>query len=727
MHVVIAEDSPTQAELLKFTLENLGFVVHCGDNGQIALDLARRIRPGLIISDVVMPEMDGYELVRNIRNDPDLGSIPVILLTSLSELEDILKGLEIGADSYIMKPFNEQYLHSRIKQVLENRMLIASQREDEVIEFCHGDQQFRIRSGASIILNLLFSTYESALYRNMELEAREKELMELNEVLRKKVEHRKSELNHKLQQITEAQENLKSSEEKFRELVDHALAGIFIWSEDGRMVLGNKSYRAIGGFSPEEDISAREVQALFSNREDHEKLMGILRKEGSVSEFETVILDRSGEEHRVLISAGADGPLISGMMLDISERKQAEERLKAYEKELIRAREKAESSEKLKTAFLANMSNEILNPLNALVGFTELMGKEKTPASKLKNFADKINQSGNLLINIIENIIDIARVETGELQIRKSACNINKLVLDLYSTHEAKLIEEKKTGVEIILKREIKEAEFSMMTEPFRLKRILMNLLGNAIKYTESGIIEFGYALHEDEEPCRQTQIQFYVKDTGKGIPQQKLQLLFDRFRYTDTSYIKLSEGAGLGLPLTKAYVELLGGKIWCKSEQGKGSEFYFTLPFEDAAGVERQSRPAEPFKPPGHKKQLNILIAEDMESNYILLEALLKGSGSTLIWAKNGKEAVDHFKRHRDIDLILMDLRMPVMSGYEAVEEIRKLDRRVPIIVQTAFAREEDREAILNLGCNSFLTKPITRKSLLGEISRISGSGSAS
>jgi CheY-like chemotaxis protein len=257
------------------------------------------------------------------------------------------------------------------------------------------------------------------------------------------------------------------------------------------------------------------------------------------------------------------------------------------------------------------------------------------------------------------------------------------------------------------------------MSEPYRLKRILDNLLSNAINFTESGFIEFGYSIPDESDKVKEHSIQFFVKDTGKGIPEEKLNLIFDRFRSYSDSYTKPFEGAGLGLPVSKSYVELLGGRMWYKSEVNKGSEFYFTLPYKP---VEAQLKSKDIINiSPNNVNwgNLTFLVAEDVETNFQYIELILKRTKVKLIWAKDGKEAIEKFKENWNLDLILMDLRMPVMSGFEAVAEIRKMDKEVPIIVQTAYAQIEDIQKIRETECNDYITKPINKEILIKIISK--------
>jgi signal transduction histidine kinase len=227
------------------------------------------------------------------------------------------------------------------------------------------------------------------------------------------------------------------------------------------------------------------------------------------------------------------------------------------------------------------MSNEILTPMNTLIGFSELLSNPDLPVQKLTEYTNQINESGNYLINTIDNIIDIAKIESGEVRINLTECKINQMLLGLYDVYDREIREKEKEHVHLYLKRDTKDKDFALMSEPYRLKRILANLLSNAIKFTESGSIEFGYSIIDEPDKVARRSIQFFVKDTGKGIPEEKLNLVFDRFRSYSDSYTKPFEGAGLGLPVSKAYVELLGGRMWYKSEVNKGSEFYFTLPYQ--------------------------------------------------------------------------------------------------------------------------------------------------
>ena len=420
-----------------------------------------------------------------------------------------------------------------------------------------------------------------------------------------------------------------------------------------------------------------------------------------------------------MLSVSLENDNLSGIILDNTERKEADEKVVKYQEGLIQAKEKAEQSEKLKTAFLANMSNEILTPMNSLIGFSELLSDPQIQPEEQLEYISHINQSGNYLVNLIDNIIDVAKVESGEVSISHTECKINQMLLDLFAYYDQDLNEKGKNYVSLYLKRGNKEKDFAILTEPYRLRQVLDSLLRNAVKYTESGSIEFGYNIAQSDEAVTGHSITFHVKDTGSGIPIERLKYIFDRFRHKDDSPVKQFEGAGLGLYLSKAYIELLGGRIWCESVKNKGSEFYFTLPLKSVESNQIMISVSTVSTSEMNLKDKKILVAEDVESNFIYIESILKKTMAKLFWAKNGKEVVEKFRENSDLDLILMDLRMPVLSGYEAIEEIRKQNLEIPIIVQTAFAQDEDKLKIDKSGCNDYITKPINKEKLLNLISK--------
>jgi len=719
--IIIAEDSQTQAESLKYILEGFGYRVLVGNNGETALLLIKKGKPLLVITDIFMPVMDGYELCRYIKADKNLKDVPVILLTSLADATDVIKGLESGADSYIMKPFTEKYLLSRIKNVLANRHLLEKEKYGKALDMVFAGESYCIESNPSQILNMFLSIYESAVERNVELISKENELVALNDSLQRKVEERKKKLTSQLSEKKESENVLKKSEEKYRDLVDNALAGVYIANTEGELLFANDAMISMLEYGSFEELLLVNIRNIFKHIEEGEELLSMLEVSGKVSSFETELNTRTANTKHVIMSVKLANGIISGIILDITERKQLEERNNKHELELIEAKEKAMESEKLKTTFLANMSNEILTPMNTIMGFSDLLGDPVLTNDKLLYFTEQINTSCNNLVNLIDNIIDITKIESGEVRIKLSECKINHLLLDLYAMFDNEIKEKGKEKVYLRLKRGCRDKDFAILSEPYRLRRIILNILKNAVKYSDSGKIEFGYSIQSGESEGKATlqgqMLKFFVKDKGKGIPKEKLDLIFDRFSYNDDSYTKQFEGTGLSSHISRAYVELLGGEMWCESVEGQGSEFYFTIPCN--TGEAEPAKPDIATIPEINWENINILVAEDVESNYRLIEILLKKSKASLLWSKNGKEAFEKFKEDKNIDLILMDMRMPLMSGFEATKKIRKINREIPIIAQTAFARTEDKELILNTGCNDYISKPINKDLLLKTIGK--------
>jgi len=717
--IVIAEDSLTQALRLIEILERARFEVFHARDGRQALTMVMDTKPVAVISDIIMPEMDGYALCRSIKEDDELYHIPVILLTSLSEPTDVIRGLECGTDSYIIKPYSESYLLSRLYHLLENKYLPEERVRHQGLNILFGGKEYLIHSDPIQILNLLISTYDAAIQKNLELAEQERELILLNQTLKQKVEERKRDLKVQLEEKIRAESLLRKSEEKYRELVSSAMISIYLSAVDGKLSYANEAFRDMLNYPSLEELHLENMLSFFKEVGQKNRFTDQLFKEGKVRDFETELLTRDRQTKYVILNAILEGETISGMIMDISDRKMAEQRMKSYQQELIKARHKAEQSEKLKTAFLANMSNEILTPMNSLAGFSELLSRPGLTTETLAGYAEKINTSSNQLINLIDNIIDIAKVECGEVTLKMSECRINHILLDLYAFYEQKLRETRKETITLLLKRGNKDNDFAILTEPYRLKQVLSNLLSNAIQYTDTGTIEFGYNIINGQDTGNIPMIRFFIKDTGKGIMKEKLSLIFDRFRQSEEYSTKLSDGAGLGLPVSKAYIELLGGRLWIESEIGAGSEFCFVLPYHQISMKEGIQIVNEVQELPADWHDKTILVAEDTDSNWLYLEAILKKTRVRLIRAENGQVALDKLRQHKEIDLILMDLRMPVMSGYDAVIQIKDQGLKIPIIVQTAYANEEDKEKIKKLECDDYLIKPVIKENLLKVVSR--------
>jgi signal transduction histidine kinase/ligand-binding sensor domain-containing protein len=374
------------------------------------------------------------------------------------------------------------------------------------------------------------------------------------------------------------------------------------------------------------------------------------------------------------------------------------------------AKEKAEQSDKLKSAFLANMSHEIRTPMNAIIGFSHLLNDPDIGDENKSEIVSHITHNSDTLLNLIDDIIDISKIEAGQLEISKRESKINSILNELLNTFLEKKKHLNKENLEIKLNSGNDDSNFSILSDPLRIQQVITNLMDNALKFTNDGFVEFGYNVETDiENPS----IIFYVKDTGIGLSEIDQKKIFNRFTKLEDDRRKLYRGAGLGLAICKNIAELLDGEIWVTSKINLGSQFYFKIPFHKFSETNTDNNKSETSIKTYSWPNKSILVAEDEESNFRYIEMLLSQTNVNLLHAKNGNEAIDLFLNNK-LDLILMDIKMPELDGLEAVKEIRKTDTNIPIIAQTAFAMENDEIQSIEAGCSNYISKPIRKEKLL-------------
>ena len=371
--------------------------------------------------------------------------------------------------------------------------------------------------------------------------------------------------------------------------------------------------------------------------------------------------------------------------------------------ELIAAKQKAEESDRLKSAFLANISHEIRTPMNGILGFAQLLKSPHLAGEEQAEYIDLIMQSGERMLNLINNLINISRIEAGETMLHVIETPVNELLSDLYAFFKPEI---EKKGLRLNCKTGLPDGESIIETDSGKLIQILTNLIQNALKFTSKGEIDFGYNRIGGA-------LEFYVIDTGVGIAPDMKEKIFDRFHQVDNTITRTQEGSGLGLSISKAYVELLGGTIRVESREGWGSEFYFTLPYNPEHPRVILSAVKDPAHPIPQLSALCILIAEDDVISSLLLKKNLTAANINILFAINGEEAVAMVRQHPEINIVLMDIKMPLMNGYEATRLIKELYPNLPVIIQTAFTSKEEEEKAHKAGCDGYITKPINKSEL--------------
>lgn len=394
--------------------------------------------------------------------------------------------------------------------------------------------------------------------------------------------------------------------------------------------------------------------------------------------------------------------------INIKLREEAHQHKKTLEN-LERAKNRAEEADKVKSKFLANISHEVRTPMNAITGFSQMLGREDLPTNKRINYINIIKDSCTSLTNLIDDIIDYASIESGEIAVEMKEFNPHPILEYLFDHYTNQLIKREKNNIKLAYANENVDPDLTINADPARFKQIMAVLIDNAIKFTENGIVEFGFVYPDNEH------IEFFVKDTGIGIDKEFRELIFERFRQIDESSTKEYSGAGIGLSVAKHLVELHKGEIWFESTKGNGTTFYFKLPHMNE---NEESFEAVQFDTYNWENKL-ILVAEDKKINYEIIKETLLITNAELMWAKNGKEAIDIVNQTENIDLILMDIQMPVMDGYETTRRIKEMNKDITIIAQTAYALPKDSVKCFDAGCDDYIAKPISLNEFLKKLDK--------
>ena len=541
---------------------------------------------------------------------------------------------------------------------------------------------------------------------NEELASQNKEYVVLNKELNESVEHIKQ-INAEL---NKAKEKVEESEKKYKALYENAPLSYQSLDNNGNFIDINPTWIKTLGYTREEIIGNWFGDFLHPDFVEHfRKNFSNFKKNGFIHNVQFKIKHKQGN-YLFIAFEGIVGYNPNGSIKqtfctfkDITTEFYVKE-------ELIKAKEHAEESDRLKSAFLANMSHEIRTPMNGILGFSKLLKERGLTGKQQQKYIDIIEKGGARMLNIINDIVNISKIESGQMEVNIQLSNINEQIEYIYTFFKPD-IEGK--GMQFSFLNSLPSKEAIIKTDREKVYAILTNLVKNAIKYSEKGSIELGYNLKKDSEL---PELEFYIKDTGIGIPTGRQEAIFERFIQADIEDKLARQGAGLGLSISKAYVEMLGGKIWVESEEenltaGKkgGSTFYFTLPYQPQIKIENIDR--HEISHPIELSSINnlkVLIVEDDEASEEFISIIVQKFANKILKVRTGAEAVEACHNNTDIDLVLMDIQLPEMNGYEATRKIREFNKDMIIIAQTAFAIKGDSEKAIAVGCNDYITKPI-------------------
>lgn len=506
-------------------------------------------------------------------------------------------------------------------------------------------------------------------------------------------------------------EGLQKSEEMYRSLIETANEGVCLMDTRQNIIFVNARFASMLGYTVEEMQNMEFEKLILKEDLADNALRYKNRLKGLAEQYERKLQKKGGDIIWTIISAtplnneNGETQGSVAMFTNITERKKVET-------ELEKAKEKAEESDRLKSAFLANMSHEIRTPLNAIIGFSELSNDPDITAEEREYFSQIIKSRSADLLSIISDILDISKLDARQMKINETQGSLNKMLNELYAAYNNKALQGKKQNIELVLNNELEKGELIIETDFTRLNQILSNLLNNAFKFTEYGKIEIGCRL------LLNNQLQFYIKDTGIGIPKGKLDNIFERFSQVETTVTKQYGGTGLGLSISKGLAELLGGTIYAESVENKGSTFFVTIPFKSINRIPSVINVSDDDDN-GNITGKTVLIVEDDVYNNLFLEKLMKSVNIKFYNARNGRTALDLFKNHQEIEVILLDIQLPDISGLDIAKAIKSLRGNVIIIAQTGFASEDDRLKCKEAGCDDFISKPIEKNKILKLLSK--------
>jgi len=535
---------------------------------------------------------------------------------------------------------------------------------------------------------------------NWELMERNKQISDINSDLQKS----NKELADQKKLITKKH----FESDKFYEmLVQSANDGISFYDRDWKLRFTNAAFYSMIGYDRESYNSLNPPDLIFPDDQDYQ----IRREQSLVNNgfFETELRLRHKAGHYVNLSTRSvtvrndTGEVLGALTIsrDIT-------RLKQVHEDLIKANIGAEASNRLKTNFLANISHEIRTPLNSVVGFSNLLLTNNLPNKVKEEYIEHINRNSEKLLQIIGDIIDLSRLESSQIEITYEEASLSSIVNEIIE-EARQIIKRNEKPIILNVKNHFEDVGDLIFTDRVWLKRVLNHLMDNAVKFTLEGSVEFSYLLENQN-------IVFKIRDTGIGINKENLGRIFEEFRQEFDGHHRPFEGLGIGLTLAKEVIERMGGKIVVESEKGVGSEFSFSIPYRPAGSTKTKinSVSNESILKPIDWSSRKCLLVDDNKDVLIYLNRILTDTGVTILTARSGFEAIEIIKTTPDIDVVLLDMQMPVMNGIEATREIRKIRKDIPIIAQTAFIFEDDKDVILEAGCDACLIKPIRREHLL-------------
>ncbi len=746
--ILMLEDNKYDLELILNQLkkDKLIFSYKSTDNRVGFIDLLNSFKPDIVLADYKLPDFSGLEALEIVSQSYD--KLPVIFVSGTIGEERAVEAMKNGLTDYILKD-NLSRLPAAIEREIRDAEMRRKHKEAQELlrisesnlrkteEIAHlgsceidlktgicecsrefykilGSKPARFKTKLKNIVQLIKPS-ERKIFENAIKEikvTKEKFDIIINFICpdkKSKVVHCVGELKDKerdkndmvilaAHDITELIETKKALEklEKEKSMILDSTSELFLfYNENLKIKWANNAVSKYLNLKPYEYENKYCYEVLFGHKEPCEECPVL--KALSTRQVHYHILSTPDNKFWEVkgfpvLNEGNDIIGLGEVARDITEQKKAED-------ELIKAKEKAEESDRLKSTFLANMSHEIRTPMNGILGFTEMISKENLSKEEKEYYSIIVKDSTDRLLHIINDILDLSRIEEQQLKIEKYTFDINKLMKELYYEFELYRSKNNKTDIELRLQNKYTEG-CHIYSDNHRLRQVLTNLLNNAFKFTDHGFIEFGYKVKDNQT------IQFRVKDTGIGISRESQGVIFERFRQVDDSMSRSYGGAGLGLCIAKGLVELLGGKIWVNSTPGIGSTFFFTISHdiqEETKLIEKTFDETENMF-----KNINILVVEDEELNILYFKELFKNIGLNCLFAKNANEAIQLVSSNFKIDIVLMDIKLPGMDGYKATRKIKKIRKDLPVIAQTAHAYNEDRLKCFEAGCDDYLAKPI-------------------